>query len=155
VLNEVDQSQVAPALMQPLAGQRIPQPVRFLLAGGFNTAWGYGSFALLYFLLSPCLHYFVILTLANIINITVSFGTYKFFVFRTRGGYLREYFRFYAVNAVPIIMGYVLFPLLKDALRLNPYLAQAIILVITVIVSYFGHKHISFARPRPDADPQA
>jgi putative flippase GtrA len=153
VTDDANKLQYTPYPSPPSGAPGIAQPVRFLIAGGFNTVWGYGSFALLYYLLSPCLHYFAILTIANVINVTVSFTTYKFLVFCTRGNYLREYLRFYAVNAIPIILGYVLFPLLTQALHVNPYLAQAFILVVTVITSYFGHKHISFARPRGTTTP--
>ena len=128
------------------------RPARYLLAGGWNTLAGYGIFVIFYYLLSGQVHYFIILTIITVINITISFLSYKLFVFRTRGNYLREYLRFYVVYAIPITLGFLLFPVFVKGMKINPYLAQALILVITVIISYFGHKHISFARPRPHAD---
>ena len=120
------------------------RPTRFLVVGGWNTLFGYSSFALLYFLFSTIVHYFLIIAVSTIINVTNAFLCYKFVVFQTRGNYVREYLRFYVVYAVPIGMGFVLFPLLIEGLRMNPYLAQAVITVLTIAISYFGHKRISF-----------
>ena len=130
-----------------IAGKLGNEPVRYLLAGGVNTIFGYSSFALLYFLFSHFVHYLVILVACTVVAVTFSYLTYKFFVFRTRSNYLREYARFYVVYAVPIALGFVLFPICIELLHLNPYLTQACIMVVTVVISYFGHKHVSFKVP--------
>lgn len=122
------------------------QPVRFLLVGGVNTAFGYSSFAALYFCLSRFVHYLVIVLISTVVNVTFSYLTYKFLVFQTHGDYLREYLRFYAVYAVPIGLGVVLFPACIELLHMNAYLAQAAVMAVTVAVSYFGHRNISFRR---------
>ena len=79
-----------------------------------------------------------------LINVTMAYCSYKFFVFRTKGNYLREYLRFYAVYAVPIGVGFALLPFLIEVFGLNAYLAQAIVIGVTTTVGYFGHKHVSF-----------
>ncbi len=125
------------------------QPLRFLAVGVWNTGFGYLAFALLYFLFSPFVHYMAILAATVVVNVTNSFLCYKFLVFRTRGHYLREYLRFYAVYAVPIGLGFVLLPVAIEVLKLNAYVAQALITVLMAVVSYLGHKHFSFRRRRP------
>lgn len=125
------------------------QPVRYLVVGGWNTLFGYLSFATLYYLFSPFVHYMLIMVVSTVINITNAYVFYKILVFRTRGNYLREYLRFYAVYAVPIAAGFILFPLAIEVLRMNPYVAQAGIMVLTIVVSYLGHKHISFRPAAP------
>jgi len=122
------------------------QELRYLVAGGWNTLFGYSSFALLYYLFAGRVHYAVIMVASTIINVTMAYVSYKVFVFRTPGNYLREYLRFYAVYAVPIGLGFVLLPLLVETTHLNMYLAQAIVTLITVVISYLGHKHVSFRR---------
>jgi putative flippase GtrA len=126
------------------------QPLRFLAVGAFNTGAGYLVFALLYYLFSPYAHYLVILGASAVINVTIAFVCYKFIVFRTRGNYLREYLRFYAVYAVPIGVGVALLTFAIEVLKMNAYLAQGLITIGMAVVSYFGHKHISF-RPRGGA----
>jgi putative flippase GtrA len=79
-----------------------------------------------------------------LINVTMAYCIDKFFVFRTKGNYLREYLRFYAVYAVPIGVGFTLLPLLIEVFGLNAYLAQALVVAVTVVIGYFGHKHVSF-----------
>ena len=122
------------------------QKLRYLATGGFNTLAGYGEFALLYYLMTPALPYAVPWLLANILGITTSFLTYKFFVFRTHGRYLREYLRFYVVYGIPALPGLGLFALGVGKLHWNAYAVHAVIMFLTVIVSYFGHKHFSFRR---------
>ena len=118
--------------------------IRFLIAGGWNTIFGYASFAGLYWLLSHKVHYLVILTGVTVINITMAFLTHKFFVFRTRGNYLKEYLRYYIVYAAPTGIGFIGLPFCIEVLRLNAYVAQLLIMGITVVMSYFGHKHVTF-----------
>jgi putative flippase GtrA len=129
------------------------QGLRYLVVGGTNTALSYGVFALCYHLLAPYVHYMAVLVCCTVINITVAYLNYKFLVFRTRGSYVREYLRFYGVYAVPIGLGFLLFPLGVEVLRANAYATQAVITVITVVLSYYGHKHVSFRRGAPPAAP--
>src|ERR1700744_4578537 len=74
---------------------RIPQLIRYLLVGGFNTAFGYGLFALLNWGLSRTMPYGYLAAtlLSNLIAITVAFLGYKWFVFRTKGNYVRQWLR--------------------------------------------------------------
>ena len=121
------------------------QEPRFLIVGAGNTLSGYGVSSLVFFLLhaffTPLL---VIILICTVLNVTVSYLTNKRLVFRTRGNYLAEYLRFYVVSAVPIGLNFLLLPLAIDWLRMNPYLAIALVTGVTTVVSYVGHKHVSF-----------
>ena len=120
------------------------QEARFLVVGGGNTLSGYGVSALVYYLLHVFTPLLVIIALCTVVNISVSYLTNKLLVFRTRGRYLAEYLRFYVVSLVPISLNFVLLPLAIYGLKMNPYLAMAILTGITVVITYFGHKHVSF-----------
>lgn len=120
------------------------KPIRFLVAGGWNTAFGYASLALLYYLFSNKIHYLFLMVFAAILSITNAYICHKFFVFKTKGNYVKEYLRYYAVYSVPIGMGFVFFPLCIEILKMNFYVTQALLTFVTIIISYFGHKHISF-----------
>lgn len=123
------------------------QAFRFLVTGGWNTLVSYAMFSGLYFAFSAKVHYMVILTAATVLGVTNAYICHKFFVFKTKGNYLREYFRFYAVYSVQIVINYILLPILIKA-GMSPYLAQALIIGVTTIGTYLGHKHISFAEPK-------
>jgi putative flippase GtrA len=130
-----------------------PQFIRYLLVGGFNTAFGYSLFALLNWSFTDlgAFSYMYAAVLANLIAITVAFLGYKWFVFRTRGNYLMEWVRCLGVYGSSMAIGLVALPILVAILRSHaqhperaPYIAAAILTVITVIFSFLGHRNISF-----------
>jgi putative flippase GtrA len=129
------------------------QLARYLLVGGFNTIFGYGVFALLNWSFTGLgtYSYMYAAVFGSIITITVAFLGYKWFVFRTRGNYLVEWIRCLGVYASSSLIGLaglaILVPILRRGLHrpeLAPYFAAAIMTVITVMVSFLGHKNISF-----------
>jgi putative flippase GtrA len=129
---------------------------RYLVVGGFNTAFGYGTFVLLTALLDRVMShgYIIAGVLSTLLNITVSYVNYKFFVFKTRGNYLREWTRCVAVYSGGIVIGIVALPILVFAIRHwthfyagAPYIAGALLTGVTVIFSFVGHKKFSFRSP--------
>jgi putative flippase GtrA len=90
------------------------QFVRYLCVGIFNTFFGYISFAIILTLLNaalPARLLYLTVILASILsvppNITVSYLGYKFFVFRTKGNYLGEWLKCFAVYGTGMIPGLV------------------------------------------------
>jgi putative flippase GtrA len=129
------------------------QFVRYLLVGGFNTAFGFGVFAFLNWLFRGLgsFAYMYAWAIANVIAITAAFLAYKWFVFRTRGNYLIEWIRCFSVYGSGLLFGAVALPITVTILRrtmhrpeLAPYLAAALLAVVTIILSFMGHKHFSF-----------
>jgi putative flippase GtrA len=128
---------------------------RYLLVGGFNTVFGYSLFAVLNYSLQGMGQYSYMLAslLSNLVAISVAFLGYKWFVFRTKGNYMKEWFRCIAVYSSGMLLTLAGLPLLVPLLRrfmvqrpqAAPYVAAAIMAVVVVIASFFGHKHISFA----------
>jgi putative flippase GtrA len=141
---------------------RMWQAIRYLLVGGFNTAFGYSLFVSLNYLFRRLGVYGseIASLLANIISMTAAFLAYKWFVFRTHGNYLREWLRCLSVYGGSMIFTLALLPPVTLLLlhwtprrQLASNLAAAILAVITVTASYFGHKHFSFRRSRTPDDP--
>jgi len=120
------------------------QEVRYLMAGGWNTVFGYGVYVWLLWLFQPQVHYMAIAVATNVLAITMAYATHKLFVFRTKGNVLREYLKFYGVYGVTAVLGLAALPLCVEWLGMSPYVAPLLILGVTVVVSYFGHKHFSF-----------
>ena len=119
--------------------------IRFLIAGAWNTAFGYGVFILLFYMPWK-LHYIVVLIVSNIIAITNAYICYKIFIFKTRGNYLREYLRFYGVYGITFGINLLLLPVFVEILKIHPVISQGMVLSVTIFASYFGHKHFSFRR---------
>ena len=139
--------------MKERSPKSLRQFVRYILVGGFNTVFGYVVFALLNWLTRGlgAYNYLYAAVLANLIAITVAFLGYKWFVFRTRGNYLVEYIRCFGVYGSSALIGLAGLSILVPILRRNlhhpeqaPYLAAALLTVVTMVFSFFGHKNISF-----------
>jgi putative flippase GtrA len=122
--------------------------------GACNTIFGYGCFALFTLLLTPILSYGYVLAslLANLFSITFAFLGYKWFVFKTHGNYLKEWVRCLGVYAGSMILSAAALPFVVGIIRRQPghdrsapYIAGAIVLVFSIVFSFFGHRHISFA----------
>jgi putative flippase GtrA len=136
--------------------QQFPpgQFTRYLIVGLVNTAFGYGIYAALTALLTPHIPfaYMAASLVSSLINITFAFFTYKLFIFKTTGNYLREWFRCVIVYGSSILVGTLLLPFLVLAVRLltpahtsAPYIAGALLTGANVFTSFLGHKHFSFA----------
>jgi putative flippase GtrA len=105
-------------------------------------------------LLSPLMGYGYIVAslLANLLSITFAFLGYKWFVFKTEGNYLREWIRCLGVYATSIVLSIAALPFVVAIVgrqlgrdHNTPYIAGAIVLVFSIIFSFFGHRRISFA----------
>lgn len=130
------------------------QVLRYLMVGAWNTLFGYGLFALFTHLLRDVAYGYILAMIAgNLIAITVSFLGYKWFVFRTKGNYLREWLKTMTVYGSGMLLNAVLLAplvgLLRHATRLgdrSPYVAQALLSALVVVLSFFGLKHFTFGR---------
>lgn len=139
--------------MKARSHKSVGQFVRYIVVGGFNTVFGYGLFALLTWSFKGLgtYNYMYAAVVANVISISVAFLGYKWFVFRTRGNYLIEWIRCFGVYGSSTLIGLaglpILVPILRHALRRPeqaPYIAGALLMIITVLFSFFGHKNFSF-----------
>ena len=154
------------------------QFLRYLATGLWNTLFGFSTYALFVSLLAHALPSRVLpLTalLASVVstplNITMAFFGYKFLVFRTRGNFLAEWLRCFAVYGTSIIPSLLalsaLTRLFQSVLRTHPtllpaaaqgsntaaYLAGALLMLFTTVFSFIGHKTFSFRAPRTSTPP--
>jgi putative flippase GtrA len=129
---------------------------RYLLVGAWNTLFGYGSFAFFTAILSPIVphSYIAASVISSLLNISVSYLGYKWFVFKTKGNYLREWIRCVGVYSGGILFGVLTLPLLVVIIRRNtrfvtqaPYIAGALLTAFMVVYSFIGHKKFSFRIP--------
>jgi putative flippase GtrA len=137
------------------------QFLRYVLIGGWNTVFGYSCFFLMNRWLAtvmPSYSYIAANLSSNLIAITVAFLGYKWFVFRTRGNYLREWVRTLAVYSGSVLVSTLalapLVGLIRHTTRYQseaPYIAGAIVAIFTVVSSFLGHRHFSFGNKPADA----
>jgi putative flippase GtrA len=119
--------------------------LRFLVAGGVNTALGLTLFPFLYLVLRPLrIHYVYLLVASGVICVLFSFLTNKLFVFRTHGNWLRELFRFVMFHLSQIALSLAGVPFLVEFTGVSPIVAQPPFAILVILTSYFWHKHVSF-----------
>ncbi len=129
------------------------QRVAFLLVGGFNTAVGFALFVFFDFTVGRAVDdsvnriagSLVTLACAHVVAVLVAFVMYRRFVFIVRGHVWRDLVRFQAVYLVSTGINAVVLPILVE-LGVDRILAQLMILIVTVVISYLGHKYFSFRR---------
>jgi putative flippase GtrA len=128
----------------PLAsgGER---PLRFLIAGAVNTAFGLAFYPLL-LLGVPILrtHYLVALGISQAVCLCFAYATYKFGVFRTRGNVAREFGAFSSFYLFNYAANWAALPLLVEIGRLDPVIAQIGFSVVIMAGAYFWHSRVTF-----------
>jgi len=122
------------------------QRVAFLAVGGINTVVGFLCFAGFLLLLGQR-RYLVALVCAHVISVLLAFVLYRFLVFRVRGHVLADLWRFETVYLSALAVNFVVLPVLVELAHLPVLVAQAMIVLITSLMSWVGHKHYSFRRP--------
>jgi putative flippase GtrA len=120
--------------------------LQYLLIGAWNTIFGYGVFVLLYYATAGVnIHYEVVLILSQVISVTNAYILYKRFVFKTRGNFFQEYFRFCTFYSLSVLANLVFLPLLVEVLHQDPMLSQGALTVATAVTSYFWHANHTFS----------
>lgn len=127
-------------------GKARGKMLRYLVVGGFNTALAYLVSVGLYYALAHRLSLVVIALIANVLSITVSFATYRLFVFSSRGAWWRQYLRCYLVYGVNMLVGIAGLWLLVDVLGIAYWIAQAALMIVGIAISYTGHDRFTFQK---------
>jgi len=126
------------------------QRVAFLAVGAVNT--GVGLIAFAGFLLTVGERwgkpwgYLATLVCAHVVSVLIAFVLHRFLVFKVRGHLLRDLWRFETVYLSALAVNVALLPLLVELVHLPVLLAQVLIVAVTSVISWVGHKHFSFRR---------
>lgn len=123
--------------------------VRFVVVGVFNTGLAYIVFVVFELLVGRHTGYLLSLYVAYGVSVLVSFTLHRHFTFRVggSGSVIIDFIRFQAVSFIALAVNTLALPLLVEFGNLAPILAQGIIVIVTTVISYLGHKMFSFRRP--------
>jgi putative flippase GtrA len=119
--------------------------VAFLGVGAVNTVVGYLCFAGFLWVWGQQ-RYLVALACAHVVSVLIAFVLYRFVVFRVRGHVLTDLWRFETVYLSALAVNFVLLPVLVELAHLRVLVAQALIVLVTSVMSWVGHKNFSFRR---------
>lgn len=124
------------------------RPLRFLIAGGANTAFGLAIYPLLLWSVPAFrTHYMAALLVAQAASLCFAFATHKLGVFRTRGNVVREFATFGSFYLANYAANWAMLPLLVELARIPPVIAQSGFTVMLIAASWFWHSRVTF-RPR-------
>lgn len=122
----------------------MKKKLRYLIVGGWNTLFGYVVGVLLYKKYNLEYPVVVIAVASNIVAITMSFFTYKTLVFKTKGRLVKEYFRSYFVYGGSALISIFMLWAYVEKLGIQIEIAQALAIITTVVMSFFGHEKLTF-----------
>lgn len=124
---------------------KIPDKIRFLLVGGVNAAISYGIFAIAVYLIGSA-HYQACVILQWSLSSVFSYFNQKFFVFCTKGNYLKEYLKCCSTWAVSYVLNVIILELLVRFAIKNVYLSQFVSIFAVSVVTYVLFKYFAFRR---------
>lgn len=120
------------------------EKINYLVVGIFNTIAGYLIGVSVYFFLEEKESILLISIISNILAISISFFSYKIFVFKTRGNWLLEYFKCYLVYGVIALLNIATLLISIEKFGWNIWVSQGISMSIAVVGSYLFHKKFTF-----------
>jgi putative flippase GtrA len=122
------------------------QRVAFMGVGAFNTALGAALFVALELTLGRIVGYLVVLLIAHVLAVLCAFVLHRRMVFLVTGNVLVDLIRFEMVYVGALGLNLALLPLLVEVVGLPVIGAQFLVVGVTAVVSFLGHKHFSFRR---------
>ncbi|MGV8080490.1 MAG: GtrA family protein [Syntrophales bacterium] len=129
--------------------------IRFVLVGIWNTFFGYGVYVTLDWLFerafaNRAVAYMSAAVLSNILAILNAYIFHKYITFRSeaRGwAMIPEFLRFFSTYLVSIVVGLATLPVFVEVFGIDPKIAGALVLPVTVLASWLGHSRFSFRKP--------
>ncbi|MES2431107.1 MAG: GtrA family protein [Bacteroidota bacterium] len=141
------------------------QTFRYAACGGSNLVLNFTCFTLLYHFFAqnykvvyldghPFESYSIALFIAGVVSFFVGFLLNKYIVFDDSNLKGRiQFFRYFLSFASNLALNYIFLKFLVAYLYLHPVVAQSIVTVVIVIISYITQRHFSFkAAPVKPAD---
>lgn len=122
---------------------KIPDFMRFLIIGSINAAISYIIYALAVFLIGEG-YYQLCVALQWILSSVISYLNQKFFVFCTRGNYVKEYLKCCTTWGVSYVLNVIILEIFVRFFIKNVYIAQFISLFIVSISTYILFKCFAF-----------
>jgi len=102
-------------------------------------------YPILFVLLEPFgVGYIRALIFSQIICISFSFFSNKYFVFKTKGNIKKEYPKFFAFYGIYFVLNIICLPAMVEVLYMNPIVAQTLFSFAIILSSYFWHNTITF-----------
>jgi putative flippase GtrA len=116
------------------------EQIRYLAVAGSTTLVYLGLLAALL----TVLPYMLAILVAQAVIISVAFPTYRRLIFRSTRPWRQDLPRLVGVWGGGFLAGVVATPLLVELVGMPPLPAQVLAVVVVAVLSYLGHRFISF-----------
>jgi putative flippase GtrA len=126
---------------------KIPHFIRFLIIGGINAVISYIIYVIAILILGQA-QYQLCLALQWIISSFISFLNQKFFVFCTKGNYVKEYLKCCSTWLVGYFLNVILLEVFVKFIIKNVYISQFAALAIVSIFTYILFKVFAFRKKK-------
>ncbi len=128
-----------------------PRPLRFLLVGLWNTAFGYGLFVALVALTRLLgISYLYATVPTQIISVLMAYVCHRTFTWVDGDKSFRGFLRFNVVYWVMFCINVPLLVALVDGVKIPPEVAQALLIIGNTVISYVAHGRWSFRTRESD-----
>lgn len=119
----------------------------FLFVGASSALVYYSAVALVYDVIG--MRYQVAVSVGYVLSVLFHFFANRHITFRGSGGtFSRQAFRYIALVCINYLITLSIVTAAVELLRINPYLAVAISILTTMVVSYLLMRHWIFAKAR-------
>lgn len=122
---------------------RLPEKIRFVLVGGFNTVVAYSIFWVALQILGTS-KYQISLLLSWVLSSFISFSLMRIFVFCSKDGWCSEYFKCVASWGVSYVCNAIILEIAVSYLQWNVYLSQIVAIIIYSCITYILFKYFVF-----------
>lgn len=119
---------------------------RFLVAGAWNTLFGYLAFLVVYAIAGEEVHIGIVLSISYAISLVQAYLVQRLLVFRSTGAVRREFGRFALASLVIFLANLAALPVALHLTDISAPILQGGFVIVSTIASYLAHKHYSFAR---------
>lgn len=117
---------------------------RFVVVGAANTVIGYLLFTAMFLAFGRWLHYLAVALAAQGLAVVIAFASQRQLVFRKEGPWFLDFVRYNVSVTGTLFFGLLLLSLLVELCGFHPLLAQVIVVMVSIAVSYVVHKRFSF-----------
>lgn len=124
----------------------IDDKIRFLIIGAVNAAISYAIFAAALYLIGQN-HYQICVALQWGISSIFSYLNQKFFVFCTKGNYVKEYLKCCTTWLVSYLINVLILEALMKFVLKNAYIGQFISIFLVSVITYVLFKYFAFKKP--------
>lgn len=124
---------------------KIDDKIRFVFIGGLNAAISYIIFAILILILGEN-HHQLCVAGQWVLSSFISYLNQKYFVFLTKGNYVKEYLKCCSTWAVSYVLNVIILEIILRYLIKNVYIAQFVALFTVSVVTYVLFKYFAFKK---------